>query len=176
MFRSPVGISKLKSAVVPGDYYWGDVVFYSDFELTGTTGTFNELSPSAKQFTVNNGATISTTQAKVGGKSVYTYTTNGTTAVTCGPSLDLGLSNADFTVEFWMFYSGGVIPATNNDYQFPFSLYSAGFSPIAVRFGDSGFGHALQAAFGGSLGDIIDSSFNKSNCLRKISWILSPDG
>ena len=89
-------------------------------------------------------ATISSAQSKFGGNSAYF---NGTTSLTSVIGTFPALSSSDFTMEFWMHYTGAV---SESDYDYMAWFGEVGGSDfIAPRLSDNSYGdgHALHMQY-----------------------------
>jgi hypothetical protein len=80
------------------------------FDAADNTTVFTD-SVAGRTFTRNSTAVVSTTQSKFGGSSLRTNSSNISTTT----STDYGFGTADFTIEFWLYYTG------SNGYVFFFS-------------------------------------------------------
>jgi hypothetical protein len=105
-------------------------------------------------------ATISSAQSKFGGNSAYF---DGSTSLTSLAGAFPALDPSDFTMEFWMHYTGAV---SEYDYDYMAWLGEVGGSDfIAPRFSDNdyGDGYALQMQYRNGSGTWLPTTSGTAN-------------
>jgi hypothetical protein len=130
----------------------------------------------AAQFTsfrTEGNAQLSSTQSKFGGSSLYFDGTAGTQLISAGGTSRLHpqfmLDSADFTLEFWLYYTG----VADGGYTYPFYLRSTSPSAavLTAGFGDAGYGHKFFVNTGpaSSLADALVTNATKSSLANR--WV-----
>jgi hypothetical protein len=141
--------STASAAVTPtaGDLLFSSVSLLLPFD--GTGNTFVDSSATPKTMTAVGNATQSATQSKFGGKSLAL---DGASATRIASNASFGFGTGDFTVEFFLYYTGG------NGYVF-FFMTNDGTGPYIGY----GLQNGTRRPWVWNDGDVLNTSTNITN-------------
>lgn len=116
---------------IPGDPYWESVSLLLHADETIGTGTTVDVSPTPKTVVAQGSATISNNRAKFGAGSISWSAAGNYFQVDGGMGGELG--SVDFTIEGWVFLTGGTATGAFLDITNPASTYGGiHFTPSGI--------------------------------------------